>query len=31
MVRPVAGDLPGQVQNNQCVNLAAGNGGQKMR
>ena len=30
MVRPVAGDLPEQVKNNQSVNMAAGNGGQKM-
>ena len=30
MVRSVAGDLPEQVKNNQSVNLAAGNGGQKM-
>ena len=30
MVRPVAGDLPEQVKNNQSVNTAAGNGGQKM-
>lgn len=30
MVRSVAGDLPEQVKNNQYVNLAAGNGGQKM-
>ena len=30
MVRTVAGDLPEQVKNNQYVNLAAGNGGQKM-
>lgn len=29
MVRPVAGDLPEQVKNNQSVNTAAGNGGQK--
>ena len=30
MVRSVTGDLPEQVKNNQSVNLAAGNGGQKM-
>ena len=30
MVRSVAGDLPEQVKNNQSVNMAAGNGGQKM-
>ena len=30
MVRPVAGDLPEQVKNNQSVNAASGNGGQKM-
>ena len=30
MVRPVAGNLPEQVKNNQSVNTAAGNGGQKM-
>ena len=30
MVRSVAGDLPEQVKNNQSVNTAAGNGGQKM-
>ena len=30
MVGSVAGDLPEQVKNNQSVNLAAGNGGQKM-
>ena len=30
MVRPVAGNLPEQVKNNQSVNMAAGNGGQKM-
>ena len=30
MVRTVAADLPEQVKNNQYVNLAAGNGGQKM-
>ena len=30
MVRSVAGNLPEQVKNNQYVNLAAGNGGQKM-
>ena len=30
MVRPVAGDLPEQIKNNQSVNTAAGNGGQKM-
>ena len=30
MVRPFAGDLPEQVKNNQSVNMAAGNGGQKM-
>ena len=30
MVRTVAGDLPEQVKNNQYVNQAAGNGGQKM-
>ena len=30
MVRSVAGNLPEQVKNNQCVNPAAGNGGQKM-
>ena len=29
MVRSVAGDLPEQVKNNQSVNMAAGNGGQK--
>ena len=30
MVRSVAGNLPEQVKNNQSVNTAAGNGGQKM-
>ena len=30
MVGSVAGDLPEQVKNNKSVNLAAGNGGQKM-
>ena len=30
MVRSVAGNLPEQVKNNQSVNMAAGNGGQKM-
>ena len=30
MVRPVAEELPEQVKNNQSVNTAAGNGGQKM-
>ena len=30
MIRPVAGDLPEQVKNNQSVSTAAGNGGQKM-
>ena len=30
MVGSVAGDLPEQVKNNQSVNTAAGNGGQKM-
>ena len=30
MVGSVAGDLPEQVKNNQSVNMAAGNGGQKM-
>jgi len=30
MVRSVAGDLPEQVKNNQSVNTAARNGGQKM-
>ena len=30
MVRPVAGDLPEQVKNNQSINMAVGNGGQKM-
>ena len=30
MVRPVAGNLPEQVKNNQSVNTAAGNGGKKM-
>ncbi len=30
MVGSVAGDLPEQAKNNQSVNLAAGNGGQKM-
>ena len=30
MVRPVAGNLPEQVKNNQSVNTAAGNDGQKM-
>ena len=30
MVGSVAGDLPKQVKNNQSVNMAAGNGGQKM-
>ena len=30
MVRSVARDLPEQVKNNQSVNQAAGNGGQKM-
>ena len=30
MVRSVAGDLPEQIKNNQSVNTAAGNGGQKM-
>lgn len=30
MVRSVTWDLPEQVKNNQCVNPAAGNGGQKM-
>ena len=30
MVRSVTRDLPEQVKNNQCVNPAAGNGGQKM-
>ena len=29
MVRSVAGDLPEQIKNNQSVNMAAGNGGQK--
>ena len=29
MVRSVAGNLPEQVKNNQSVNTAAGNGGQK--
>ena len=30
MVRPVAGNLPEQVKNNQSVNTAAGNDDQKM-
>ena len=30
MVRPVAGDLSEQVKNNQSVNQAVENGGQKM-
>ena len=30
MVRSIAEDLPEQVKNKQSVNLAAGNGGQKM-
>ena len=30
MVRSVAGDLPEQVKNNQSINMAVGNGGQKM-
>lgn len=30
MVRSVDGNLPEQVKNNQSVNTAAGNGGQKM-
>ena len=30
MVRSVARNLPEQVKNNQSVNTAAGNGGQKM-
>ena len=30
MVSSVAGDLPVQIKNNQSVNTAAGNGGQKM-
>ena len=29
MVGSVAGDLPEQIKNNQSVNMAAGNGGQK--
>ena len=30
MVRSVAGDPPEQVKNNQSINMAVGNGGQKM-